>query len=306
LYSYEEAYLVTLSSLEVVVASGQPEFLGWSGDGRYLVFNRTAESDEGGLVSMLMTSGGESRQLADPAGERVSWNPSEPFGGLYSGDGSELLFFDAVSGRTRQLDFEGTILDAVWEPGGMGIILLSEEGRLLWLEDVFDAGRSPEPVTPPLSGIHSVRWSPDGGRLAFVSENVLYVVTFTQETCPSIEYLDSGTPLIRDILIELRDEIITSQSIDVQPGYPFELIPEGNILQEDNYLLLQTSFTGYLEPAIIFIRTVKSNLLADWEVVWSGQAEGQDLIRGELQGQYPGIPQSLIQCLEISSLFLQE
>jgi hypothetical protein len=178
---YEEAYLVTLPSLEVVAVSDQPEFLGWSADGRYLVYNRSGGSADGEKASWLMTGDGGSSRLADPAAEGVIWHPSEPLSALRFEDGSRLQFVNAASGQTRQLDFAEPILHTVWEPEGAGIMLISQEERLWWLEDVFDTGRAPEPVTLPLPGIHSVRWSPDGGRVAFVSENVLFVASITSK-----------------------------------------------------------------------------------------------------------------------------
>jgi hypothetical protein len=92
-------------------------------------------------------------------------------------DASRLQFIDAASGQTRQLNFEEPILHSVWEPEGAGIILITQEGRLWWLKDVFDTGRAPEPVTLPLPRIHSVRWSPDGRRVAFASGNDLFVAS---------------------------------------------------------------------------------------------------------------------------------
>jgi len=174
---YEEAYLVTLASLDVVPVSGQPEFLGWSPDGRYLVYNRNPGSEDRSKASWLLRSDGESRRLADPAAADVIWHPSSPLGALSFAQGNRLQFFNAASGQARQLDFEQPILEVVWKPKGAGVILHSEEGSLWWLEDVFDASRAPEPVTLPLPRIHSVRWSPDGAKAAFVSENLLYVVT---------------------------------------------------------------------------------------------------------------------------------
>lgn len=171
---HEEAHLVTLPSLQVVAVTGQPEFLGWSADGHYLVYNRAGEN--GGKASWLMTSSGESRQLADPAAVAAIWHPSGPLSALRFEDAGRLLFIDAASGQTGQLEFEELILDAVWQPEGAGIILITQEGRLWWLEDVFDAEHAPAPVTLPLPGIHGVRWSPDGRRVAFVSENDLFVV----------------------------------------------------------------------------------------------------------------------------------
>jgi hypothetical protein len=174
---YEEAYLVTLATLEVVVVPGQPEFLGWSEDGNDLIYNSGGETVGGEKASWLMTSDGESRRLADRAVEEVIWHPSMPLSVLRFDGGSRLQFVNVESEQIRQLDLEQPILRAVWEPDGAGIILITEEGRLLWLKDAFDAGRAPEPVTPPMPGLRSVRWSPDGEQLAFVSENVLFVVT---------------------------------------------------------------------------------------------------------------------------------
>ena len=174
---YEEAYLVTLDSLEVVAVTGQPEFLGWSLDGRYIVYNRNAESDESRKVSWLLTSDGESHQLADPAAAGVIWHPSAPLGALRYEEGNRLQFFNAASGQTREFFFEGPILETVWDPEEAGVILLTAEGRLWRLEDVFDASRAPEAITPAMSGLHSLRWSPDGGKVAFVGENVLFVAT---------------------------------------------------------------------------------------------------------------------------------
>jgi len=127
-----------------------------------------------------------------------------------------------------------------------------------------------------------------------------------EESCKSVQILEIGSQSAQDLLVQLGDEIISSQSIVLQPGVAFALVPEGNPLSKGEYILFQTSFTAYLEPAIIVMRKTDSERLDEWHIAWAGQAETEQIIRHEIGDQYPEVPRNLIDCLDISPIFLQD
>ena len=178
---YEEAYRVDLRSLAVVTVTGQPQLLGWSAVDNYLVYNRSGVSNEVEEKTWIMNGAGEIRPLAHPAATQVIWHPSQPLGILTFDDQTELQIFNARTGEIRTLRMERPILQAIWQPNDGGFVMATQDGGLWWLQDAFTNSSEPVPITPPLPEVSSIRWSPGGSRVVFVSEKALYVVTIPGE-----------------------------------------------------------------------------------------------------------------------------
>lgn len=178
---YKEAYRVDLPSLSVVTVTGHPELLGWSSVGDYLVYNRNGVSNEDERETWIMTAAGEIQPLAHPAATQVIWHPSQPLGILTFDDQTELQIFNPRTGEIRTLKMDSPILQAIWQPNDGGIVLATQDGSLWRHQDAFTNSSKPEPITPPLPEVSSIRWSPGGSRVAFVSKNALYVVTIPGE-----------------------------------------------------------------------------------------------------------------------------
>lgn len=176
LYPEETAYLIDFPGLDVLTLPGEPQGLGWSAGGEYLVFTRLAGAGEALRESWLLTATGESRRLGELAAQSVTWHPTRPIGALRFEERNWVILFNAASGASNALSFEKAVIQLDWQPTGDGVVLLADDGVLWWLVDAFDANLQPVPVTPALADAHSVRWSPDGQRVAFVSGNALYVV----------------------------------------------------------------------------------------------------------------------------------
>lgn len=177
---YSEAYVVALPSLAVITIPGNPQLLGWSADGAYAVYNRSNQNDipESWLFD---ASTGQSRLLNSQAMQAVSWHPEFPTGVLYNPGSEVLLFFNAESGQTRSQAAKAGVQQAIWQPGAPSIVLQTGQDSLWWLSDVFASDSHLEQLVRPLPEPHSVRWSPGGTRLAFVSDAALYVITLPSE-----------------------------------------------------------------------------------------------------------------------------
>ncbi len=95
---------------------------------------------------------------------------------MQSGRSNRLLLIDTTTSTTRQLDFAHALADVAWQPNGDGIALLTTDNALFWLAEPLAPDSVPQRIAPDFAEINSVRWSPNGRRLAFVSENNFYVI----------------------------------------------------------------------------------------------------------------------------------
>jgi hypothetical protein len=177
--SHPVSYLVTLPSLTAVPITGTINFRGWSANGRFLTYNEFDDEDwENGRVWLLDTDG-ELRQLSDEPARRVWWHPTEPLLALRLSDPQRLRLIQAETGQERSLEMFDPVEDLAWQPGGGGLVLQTADNRLWWLARPFQANAAPLPLssTQPGDSIHSLRWSPAGTRLAYVTGNSLTVLT---------------------------------------------------------------------------------------------------------------------------------
>lgn len=177
LWPHDPSYLVTLPTLETVAITGSLQFGSWSADGRFLIYNEAATVGAETGPAWLMGVDGRQRQLAETAVTSSLWREDEAAVALRFPDEHAVQFVHAEREMARRLEMAQPVVALAWQPGNLGLALLTADGRVWWLADPFDATSEPLAVTPPLAEIHSLRWSPDGGKIAFVSENDLYVVT---------------------------------------------------------------------------------------------------------------------------------
>ncbi|MBK8903458.1 MAG: hypothetical protein IPM53_19905 [Anaerolineaceae bacterium] len=177
----DPAYLITLPSLEVVPISGNLLFLGWSADGRFLTYNNIANREASSGQTWLMSIAGEPQLVVADSADFAAWHPGVPTVALGYGASQQLLFVQAETGQRRWLDFPYGVSQIAWQPAGSGVAILSVEGTIYWLADPLAANSEPVPVTRPMSEVNTLRWSPNGRHLAFISENDFYVVEMAIE-----------------------------------------------------------------------------------------------------------------------------
>jgi hypothetical protein len=182
-----EAGLMAFPAQEMVwttETAGSFYFEGWSANGRFLTYTEFDDDDwENGRVWLLSTDG-ERRQLSDEPASRVWWHPTEPLLALCLDDPQRLRLIQAETGQERSLEMLDPVEDLVWQPDGEGLALQTADNRIWWLSRPFQPRPYRLPTVPiPLTApnqretLHSLRWSPDGTRLAYVHDNHLSVIT---------------------------------------------------------------------------------------------------------------------------------
>jgi hypothetical protein len=180
---YPVSYLVTLPSLTTIPITGTITFQGWSANGRFLTYTEyDDEAQENGRVWLLDTDG-ERRQLTDEPANRVWWHPSKPLLALRLDDPQRLRLVQAETGQERSLEMFEPVEDLAWQPGGEGLALQTADNRIWWLSRPFQPRpyrllTMPIPLAAPNQGetLHSLRWSPDGTKLAYVHDKHLSVI----------------------------------------------------------------------------------------------------------------------------------
>ncbi|WP_420641213.1 hypothetical protein [Candidatus Leptofilum sp.] len=177
------SYLVALPELNATTFTGEFIFRGWSADGRFYSYDEITDlTTNEGATWLAQVNGNQWQIAADPLAteplERQYWHPTQPLALMQSGRSNRLLLIDTTS-LTRQLDFPYALADVAWQPNGDGIVLLTTDNALFWLDELFAPDSEPQRIAPDLAEINNVRWSPNGHRLAFISGNSFYVIDMT-------------------------------------------------------------------------------------------------------------------------------
>jgi hypothetical protein len=174
---YPISYLVALPSFDTITTTGRIEFRGWSADSRFLAYTELTDPETYTGTTWLMDTAGNRQQIADEAAQLADWHGVESLVALRFADKQRIQFVQVETGDSRVVVLDAPVAGVVWQPEDGGVALWDENGRIWWLSDPLNPAAKPEPLTPPLPDIHSVRWSPDGRQLAFVSTTNLYVVS---------------------------------------------------------------------------------------------------------------------------------
>jgi hypothetical protein len=173
---YPISFLVTLPSFDTISVTGSLEFLGWSANGRFLAYTKLTDVEAYTGTTWLMDISGNRRQMVDEAARLAYWHEAKPLVAFRFEDRQRIQFVQMGTEDSRFLVLDAPLAGLVWQPEEGGAALWDENGRVWWLPDPLNPSSEPEPLTPPLPGIHSLRWSPNGRQLAFVSETDLYII----------------------------------------------------------------------------------------------------------------------------------
>lgn len=174
---HEASYLVNLQTLQPVTLTGRLKFQSWSADGRWAAASEIPDPNVEAGTTWLVDVAGVRQPAADAPATSAIWHGAEPAVVLRFADERRLRFYQAESGLARDLVLDQAVTETAWQHNGPGLAFATEDGRLWWLADAFDSELDPEPLTEPMNELHSLKWSPDDGRLAFVSERYLYVIS---------------------------------------------------------------------------------------------------------------------------------
>ena len=173
---FETSYLMTLPTLEATAVNGTLIFKGWSANSRYLAYTNLTDPPANLGSTWLMSSLGEQRSVSEQPADFAKWHPTQPSVAFLYSSNQQFHFVQAETGQTRWLDFPHTISDLAWQPNGDGVAILTADGAIYWLADAFDSTSKLVQASSPLPNVQAMRWSPNGRKIAFISDSGLYIV----------------------------------------------------------------------------------------------------------------------------------
>jgi hypothetical protein len=179
---YDRNYLIDLYTFEGKEYPGLFNMeVGWPADDQF-VWLRSAESQDSKQYYVVSTASKELKPLPIKAlsfdGADLWWHPKKNMFAYISEDGQKLGLMDAQTLSVQEKDLPSIFNAFYWSPTGERIALVAEDGSV-WQID-YPARGNPEQLTPPVSSVKDLSWSPDGSSLSFVGGPDIYIVDTAQ------------------------------------------------------------------------------------------------------------------------------
>ena len=182
---WNESYLVNLTTFESQHYTYSNPYsnteIDWSSDSKFTWFEINDMDAKSAEFKILSISDMKLHPLPviPPIESEHLWHPTENIVVYPAKDKNTLIFLDASTMSIRELPFTFektpyTYGDFTWSPNGEKIALTAADNSL-WQVD-YPNLEDLEQLTPSLSDVSNVNWSPDGNSIAFTSGSDIYVV----------------------------------------------------------------------------------------------------------------------------------
>ena len=170
----QDDYLIDLRSYEKNWFTDE-QLSAWSEDSQFALIAKFSNFEERiGNFELFSIAKQQRQALSDIPIHEPVWAPQGHRMAYLSADGQTLVLVDAENLSSQSASLPGAFHQILWSPGAERLALVAQDGAL-WLIDAYDT-TEPEQICSPISGVHDVRWSPDGRMLSLVSGKALYIV----------------------------------------------------------------------------------------------------------------------------------
>jgi hypothetical protein len=177
---YEKSYLINLTTFETNEYPGYPNLdIDWSTDNRF-AWLQSYESEPKQYLILSLSNKELTSLPVSPASDPnrwwqdLWWHPVDDVFAYISKDGQKLGLMDARTMSAQELPLSTTFREPVWSPNGDRIALIAENGSLWWVD--YPSLENLEQLTPSLTNVYEVKWSPDGNSISFISGSDIYIV----------------------------------------------------------------------------------------------------------------------------------
>jgi Tol biopolymer transport system component len=228
---------------EHLVAANAGAYPRWSPDGQRIAFRTPGPA----RIWTVNADGTDAQELTSLPGDQLDpeWSPDGRQIGFRRQDTfcEELWLMDADGTDQRQVDLSAGMCNLAWSPDGKLIAFASPsadgERAGIWL--VNSDGSDPRPFTPNCSAAGECggdrdyfgpQWSPDGGRLAYVSTGVAGGLPFVHVSdlarTDVIEFA-AGNPL--EASVDWSPDgtrLVFASRKEISPAWPSIVVSEAN------------------------------------------------------------------------------
>ncbi|HET9909005.1 MAG TPA: hypothetical protein VFQ23_20310, partial [Anaerolineales bacterium] len=163
-------FLINLVDFNTVSYDKPVDEFEWSPDSKYAWMTIYGTSD------IYVLSAAEKTLTLFPA-DSISdlfWRPNDHVVAFFTEQDQVLTFLDVKHMSIKEWKLPASFDNLFWSPDGSHMALIAVDGSLWQVE--YPKLENLEQLTPPLSNVYSLNWSPDGNSVSFISGSDLYVV----------------------------------------------------------------------------------------------------------------------------------
>lgn len=152
-------------------------------------------------------------------------------------------------------------------------------------------------------------WSPDEENIVLIGstegEYGLSVVAVKPEgqQCQNVIALKPSSAEAQAVLSAVLAHQLETNVGELLPETPFKIAEVQTIMRQGDWVLVQASFSAYLEPGIFLLKRTSQGFDYD-RMVWGGQADSAADLRLQLIEENADVPQELLDCFEIAGWFV--
>jgi hypothetical protein len=121
--------------------------------------------------------------------------------------------------------------------------------------------------------------------------------------CAGVETIDPVSAEAQAALSTLLAYHQEANGGQLQPDTPFEFAEVRTVVRQADWILVQASFSHYLEPGIFLLKRIPQGFEYD-RTLWGGQAENATELRRQMVQNNLDVPPELLACFQIAEWFV--
>lgn len=173
-------YLVDLETFSAEPYPGELTLVAWSKNSDFAWLRNYNRNDNKDNIPQILSVTSKKLQPFPAQAEvkSIFWHPTNSVLAYLTLEKQMLMIWDVSTMSVRELVLPAPFHNIVWSPNGEWLALFAKDGSL-WQVD-YPKLEHLEQLTPSLSEVRDIQWSPDSKSISFLNGSDIYIVDTTK------------------------------------------------------------------------------------------------------------------------------